>query len=103
MELKPIKNSELSRFDIYVDDELAGFAEFTMKGSTMVFPHTEVHPKFGGKGVGGTLVTFALDDALSHGFKVAPFCPFVARAIGKNPEKYLHLVPEDQRAKFKLV
>ena len=103
MELKTVKNMELSRFDIYVDGELAGFADFTMKGQTMVFPHTEVDPKFGGKGVGGALVTFALDDAKANGFNVAPFCPFVAKTIIKSPEKYLHLVPEDQRAKFKLV
>ena len=102
MELKTIKNLDLSRFEIFVDGELAGFAEFTMKDSTMVFPHTEVDPKFGGKGVGGALVTFALDDALAQGSKVAPFCPFVAKMINKDPEKYLHLVPEDQRAKFKL-
>jgi predicted GNAT family acetyltransferase len=103
MELKTLKNMDLSRFDIFVDGELAGFAEFTMKSQTMVFPHTEVDPKFGGKGVGGTLVTFALDDAKASGFNVAPFCPFVAKTIMKNPEKYLQLVPEDQRAKFKLV
>ena len=103
MDLKTVKNAELSRFDIFVDGELAGFAEFTMKDQTMVFPHTEVDPKFGGKGVGGTLVTYALDDAVANGFKVAPFCPFVAKTISKNPEKYLYLVPEDQKAKFKLV
>ena len=102
MELKTTKNIELSRFYIFVDGELGGFAEFTINGNTITFTHTEVDPKFGGKGVGGTLVAFALDDALSNGFNVAPICPFVAKSISKNPEKYLHLVPADQRAKYKL-
>ena len=74
MELKTTKNMELSRFEVFVDGELGGFAEFTMNGNTMAFPHTEVDPKFGGKGVGGALVTFALDDALSNGFSVLPIC-----------------------------
>ena len=102
MQIKVLKNIELSRFEVLVDAELAGFAEFKVRGDTIVFPHTEVDPKFGGKGVGGALVTFALDDALSNGFKVAPLCPFVAKTISKNPAKYLHLVPNDQRAKYKL-
>ena len=103
MELKATKNMGISRFEIFVDGELGGFAEFTMNGNTMSFPHTEVDPKFGGKGVGGALVTFALDDAISNGFNVLPICPFVAKTISKNPEKYLHLVPNDQKAKFKLL
>lgn len=96
------RNDELSRFEIHVDGELAGFAEFRMRGNTMVFPHTVIDPKFGGKGLGGTLVTYALDEASMRKLNVAPYCPFVAKVITKNPDKYLFLVPEAERTKFQL-
>jgi predicted GNAT family acetyltransferase len=97
-----VRNEELSRFEIYLDNELAGFAEFRMRGNTMVFPHTEIDPKFGGKGLGSALIEYALDDAAMMKLLVAPYCPFVSKYIGKNPDKYLFLVPEADRAKFGL-
>jgi predicted GNAT family acetyltransferase len=103
MSLKVSKNEESSRFEAHLDGELAGFADYKLRGDTVVFPHTEVDPKFGGKGIGSALIEFALDSVESDGFKVAPICPFVAKTISKNPEKYLHLVPESQRAKYKLI
>ena len=97
-----LRNHELSRFEIYLEDELAGFAEFRMRGNTIVFPHTEIDPKFGGKGLGSALIQYALDDAAMKKLLVAPYCPFVSKYIAKNPDKYLFLVPEADRAKFNL-
>ncbi len=97
-----VRNEELSRFEIYLDNELAGFAEFRMRGNTIVFPHTEIDPKFGGKGLGSSLIEYALNEALSKNYQVAPYCPFVSKFIGKHSEKYLHLVPEADRTKFNL-
>ncbi len=97
-----VRNEELSRFEIYLDNELAGFAEFRMRGNTIVFPHTEIDPKFGGQGLGSALIQYALDDAAMKKLLVAPYCPFVSKYIGKNPDKYLFLVHEADRAKFGL-
>ena len=97
-----VRNEELSRFEIYLDNELAGFAEFRMRGNTIVFPHTEIDPKFGGKGLGSALIQYALDDSAMKKYLVAPYCPFVSKYIAKNPDKYLFLVPEADRAKFNL-
>lgn len=97
-----IRNDELKRYEIYSDEELAGFAEFRMNGNKIVFPHTEIDPKFGGQGLGSALIQYALDDAAMKKFMVAPYCPFVSKYIAKNPDKYLFLVPEADRAKFGL-
>ena len=96
------RNYALSRFDIHVDGELAGFADYKLHDQTIVFPHTEIDPKFGGKGLGTTLIEFALNEVAKENLSVEPVCPFVSKYIGKNPEKYLYLVPEISRAKFGL-
>ncbi len=102
MGISVLLNSELSRYEIFSDSELAGFADYKMRGTKMVFPHTEIDPKFGGKGLGSALIEYALDDAATKKLMVAPYCPFVSKFIGKNPDKYLYLVDEAERAKFGL-
>ena len=95
-------NSDLNRYEIYSDNQLAGFADFKMTGNLMSLPHTEIDPKFGGKGLGSALIEYVLDDAAAKKLMVAPYCPFVSKFIGKNPDKYLFLVNEVGRSKFGL-
>ncbi len=98
MEIK--NNYEKSRYEILINGELAGFADYEVIEDTVKFPHTEVDPAFGGRGVGSALVEFALEDVKEQGKFVAPICPFVAKAISKKPDQYLSLVPESERAKY---
>ena len=98
MEIK--NNYEKSRYEIFIEGELAGFADYKVIEDTVTFPHTEVDPAFGGRGVGSALVEFALENVKEQGKFVAPICPFVAKAISKKPDQYLSLVPESERAKY---
>ncbi|MBL3686156.1 pirin [Leucobacter zeae] len=76
------------RFAVYVDDALAGFTEYRERqgGSVFDFVHTEVDPAFGGRGLGGTLVSRALAETTGLGKTIVPHCPFVAAWLRKHPE-----------------
>ncbi|MFG3554604.1 GNAT family N-acetyltransferase [Micromonospora sp. NPDC047557] len=89
VEDNPAKN----RFEILVDDALAGFTAYLPSGEVLVFTHTEVDRGFQGKGVGSTLIRGALDQVRARGGRVVPQCPFVAAFIDKHPE-YADLVAE---------
>ena len=102
MSISILKNEELNRFEIYSYGELAGFAEFKVSNQMISYTHTEIDPRFGGKGLGSQLIKEALDEALEQNLEVAPHCSFVSAYIKKNSEKYLHLVPESKRVKFDL-
>ena len=102
MSISIFKNDELKRFEIYSDAELAGFADFKIENQVISYTHTEIDPRFGGKGLGSQLIKEALDKALEQDLEVAPYCSFVSAYIKKSGEKYLHLVPESKRAKFDL-
>ena len=102
MSISILKNDELNRFEIYSDGELAGFADFKIENQMISYTHTEIDPRFGGKGLGSKLIKEALDEALEQNLEVAPYCSFVSAYIKKSGEKYLHLVPEGKRAKFDL-
>ena len=79
-------NAAASRYEIYVDDKVGGFAEYHMNGKRIVFTHTEIGDAYEGHGLGGQLVGYALDDARRRGLTVVPRCPFVRTYIEDHQE-----------------
>lgn len=92
---------ERERYEIHVDGELAGFAEYRGRTDTRSFTHTEIDERFEGRGLGGELVRQALDDVRAKGLQVIPICPFVKAYLARHPE-YLDLVDPRLRAAFGL-
>ena len=92
---------ELSRFEVHVDGEIAGYAEYRCRPGLIAFTHTLIDPRFEGRGLGSQLASQALSRARRDGLAVLPFCPFIRGYIANHPE-YLDLVPQDMRAKFDL-
>ena len=56
------------------------------------FLHTEVDEAYGGRGLAGDLVSFALADVKASGLRIVAHCPYVARWLGKHPGQYDDLV-----------
>lgn len=90
-----------SRFEVYADGELAGFADYRRAGDQLSFTHTETEPRLAGRGLATALIRAALDEVRERGAGVLPYCSFVQDFIKRNPE-YLDLVPQDQRERFEL-
>jgi predicted GNAT family acetyltransferase len=85
-------NPDESRYEARVDGELAGFAEYHLTKSSIVFTHTEVFDEFEGHGVGSRLARAALDDVRAKGERdVVPVCPFIHGWIDDHPD-YADLV-----------
>ncbi len=96
-----VDNPDESRYELWVEDKLAGFAAYDRRGDLTVFTHTEIDDAYEGRGLGSTLVRAALDTARSRDLAVRPDCPFVRAYIARHPE-YLDLVPEELRARLGL-
>lgn len=92
---------ERNRFEVTVDGELGGFLVYRSRKGLLALVHTEVEDRFGGRGIGGRLARFALDQARADGVAVLPFCPFVNGWIERHAE-YADLVPAAYRANFDL-
>jgi len=100
-DIRVVDMPDRSRFEIRVDEEVAGFTEYRRRPGLIAFIHTLTDPRFEGQGLASELVRTALSEARSQGLSVLPFCPFVRAYIAGHTE-YLDLVPEDMRAKFDL-
>ena len=92
---------DAGRFEVRVDGELAGFADYSRRGSALAFTHTVVDPAFEGRGLGSLLVRGALEAARAQGAAVLPFCPFVRSWLERHPDQ-LDLVPTQERERFGL-
>ena len=83
-----IKDEEsASRYEILVNGELAGFADYRLGERQIVFPHTEIDPAFGGRGLGSRLVEYAVTDARKRELEITAICPFVSDWIEKDREQ----------------
>jgi predicted GNAT family acetyltransferase len=80
-----------SRYEAVVDGQVVAFADYEVRGSIVVMPHTVTQPHLRGQGHAGRVVQFALDDIRSAGRKVIPSCWYVAQFIDEHPE-YADLV-----------
>jgi uncharacterized protein len=100
-EPRVVDNPGADRFEVLVDDAVAGYVEYRRIGSSVAFTHTIVDPSFEGHGLGSTLARGALDATRKAGYPVLPFCPFMRGFIERHPA-YLDLVPAERRAEFEL-
>ncbi len=79
-------NVEQSQYELIVDGQIAGVAEYRIEGDQIVFPHTEIAAARRGNGLGALLVRGALDDVRGSGRTVVPTCWFVAAFIEEHQE-----------------
>jgi predicted GNAT family acetyltransferase len=87
-DIEVVDNPDAQRFEARIDGKLVGLADYRIRDGRAVFPHTEVDPDVGGKGVGTKLVREALDRMIATGNTVVPQCPFVAEVIRRYPDEY---------------
>jgi predicted GNAT family acetyltransferase len=65
----------------------------------IVVTHTQVTPAYEGKGVGGLLARYAMDDARAKHRTVVPICPFLAGWLEKHPEYSDLVAPAHKKVK----
>lgn len=85
-EIKASHNPDQSRYEIHVDGALAGVIDYKEQDGVRDMFHTGVEKEFGGRGLGGRIVEFALTDSRDAGLQVRPTCPFIARFFDQHPD-----------------
>ena len=80
-----------SRYELVLDGQVIGVADYRINGDVVLLPHTEVVRHLRGQGYGAQLVRGALDDLRAQGKQVVPTCWYVRQFIDDN-ERYADLV-----------
>ena len=82
------------RYELQVDGSVKGEISYRDEPGVITLLHTEVAPELEGHGLGGLLVSGALDDIRARGLHLVPVCPFVVSYLERHPE-YADLVRSD--------
>lgn len=93
---KVVRNDDRSRYEIFFDGEIAGFAEYEERDNETVFTYTEVDQAFSGKGLGSSLAAGAVGDAAGRGRAIRPECQFIRSYLDKHSEYDSQVVGTDQ-------
>ena len=80
-----IDNTDASRFELRADGWLAELI-YHIRGDRLVLIHTEVPLQLEGRGIGGRLVTAAVDRAAREGLTLVPLCPFARPWLERHPD-----------------
>ncbi len=80
-----IDNTDASRFELRADGWLAELV-YSIRGDRLVLLHTGVPFELEGRGMGGRLVTAAVDRAAREGLTLVPSCPFARGWLARHPE-----------------
>lgn len=86
MEPELRNNESASRYEILVDDNVAGYIEYSRDDRVVDLPHTKVDDAYQGQGLAAKLADFALEDIRTSGLLVKPTCPYIAKHIEQNPD-----------------
>jgi uncharacterized protein len=81
-----VDNPAESRFEFRSDGRLAEL-DYHRRGHRLVLIHTEVPVQQEGHGVGGKLVTAAIDLAAKEGLTLVPLCPFARGWLERHPDQ----------------
>src|SRR6267154_639816 len=72
-ETRVVDNAAELRYELWVDDRLAGEIRYTLGDGEITLVHTEVEPALEGHGLGNVLVQYALEDIRARGLRLERF------------------------------
>ncbi len=75
-----------SRYELVVDGQVLGIADYRVQDAFVVLPHTVIDSAHRGQGLGDVLVEGVLADIRRQGRKVIPMCWFVADYVERHEE-----------------
>jgi predicted GNAT family acetyltransferase len=74
------------RYELRDGDDVVGVLTYRIPDDQHVdLVHTEVSDAYGGRGLAGKLVAFAIADLSARGKRIIPHCPYVQSWLKKHP------------------
>lgn len=80
-------NDAKHRYEITVDEELVGIAQYRDADGVRDIFHTRVFEGWEGRGLGTRLLQGALGDIRERGLRLKATCPMLAGYLEKHPEE----------------
>ena len=85
-DLSVVDVPERSRFELRLDGERVGLADYTVRDGVVTVPHVETDPAHRGQGFAAELMAGLLDELRERGQTIRPLCPYAAAYVREHPE-----------------
>ncbi|HEX6312430.1 MAG TPA: GNAT family N-acetyltransferase [Acidimicrobiia bacterium] len=79
------RDDRARRFELTLPEGAAELV-FRRHDDRLVLVHTGVPDDLAGRGIGGRLVTAAVDHAIAEGLTIVPRCPFARAWLRRHPD-----------------
>jgi predicted GNAT family acetyltransferase len=87
MPTEVVNDASMNRYELLVDGDAVGFADYQLRDNTIVFTHTEIDPARRERGMGGELARGALNLVRAEtDYRVVASCPFMSAWIAGHPD-----------------
>lgn len=87
-QLKVIDLGAGRRYELRLDGERVGSADYRVSGGVMTIPHVETEPAHRGKDFAARLMASVLDDVRARQLTVRPTCSYAAAYMRRHPETH---------------
>jgi hypothetical protein len=78
-------NRERGRYEMEIDGKIV-FADYHLRGTTLVIPHVEAAPALRGTGAASRLMRAVMEKARGAGWRVVPLCGYAAAWIRRHKD-----------------
>ncbi len=87
-DLTVIDVAESSRFELLLDGERVGLADYSLTNGVLTVPHVETDPAHQGQGFAAVLMDGVIGSIRSNGQTIRPLCPYAAAYMRRHPETH---------------
>ena len=84
--LAVIDHPDDQRYELHLDGERVGLADYSLSSDVMTIPHVETEPVHRGKNFAARLMAGVLDDVRSRNLTVRPLCSYADAYMRRNPD-----------------
>lgn len=77
---------DASRFELLLERERVGLADYSIRDGVVTVPHVETDPAHQGRGYAAILMAGVLESVRRNGQTIRPTCPYADAYMRRNPD-----------------
>jgi predicted GNAT family acetyltransferase len=85
-QLAVVDRPDDQRYELHLDGERVGLADYSLSGEVMTIPHVRTEPVHRGKNFAAQLMAGVLDDVRSRKLTVRPLCSYADAYMRRNTD-----------------
>ena len=83
-----VDRPDRGRYELHLDDEVVGFATYSLHDDVITVPHVETTPAHRGKDFAARLMSGVVADVRARSLMIRPICGYANAYMRRNPDTH---------------